>query len=301
MRTTRDRRRTGPRRAAPAVLCAVLPALLLSACDDGGEPKATAQKPRQAAPKPAPRPAWNTRPASIASLGDSITRGFDACSVLSDCPEVSWATGSEVDSLARRLLPSPATGSWNLARTGARMADLPDQMRTAVANRPQLVTILLGANDACRKNVADMTPVDTFRADFETSMKELRQALPKTQVYVAAVPNLMRLWSEGRKDPVGKQVWKLGVCPSMLGDADAVDTAAVERRALVDKRVGEYNAVLKDVCARDELCRYDGAVNDYAFTGRELSQWDWFHPSKLGQKELADMAYRTITSERPNA
>ncbi|MEX2981708.1 SGNH/GDSL hydrolase family protein [Streptomyces sp. C36] len=278
-------------RAAVALLAA---ALLVTGCDDGdAESKAAVAKPSPT------RPAWNPRPTSIASLGDSITRGFDACSVFEDCPEVSWATGTAVDSLARRLLTSPQTSSWNHARTGARMADLPGQMRAAVAHKPQLVTVLLGANDACRANVADMTPVDSFRADFESSLKQLRTALPTSQVYVAGIPDLQRLWSEGRKNMLGRQVWKLGsICPSMLRDAELMDEEAQGRRAQVVKRVGEYNAVLKDVCSRDVLCRYDGAVNSYDFTGQQLSKWDWFHPSKQGQGELAGLAYRTITAVR---
>ncbi|MEU5052713.1 SGNH/GDSL hydrolase family protein [Streptomyces sp. NPDC021096] len=290
MATTRRRRRPAGIRTAAAVLGAVL---LATGCDDG----ATGTKAAEPSPT---RPAWNPRPASMASLGDSITRGFDACSVLEDCPEVSWATGTEVDSLARRLLLSPQTSSWNYAKTGARMADLPGQMRSAVAHKPQLVTVLLGANDACRADVAQMTPVDRFRTDFEASLGTLRSTLPKSQVYVAGIPDLKRLWSEGRKSMLGKQIWKMAsICPSMLRDADAADEAAEERRAQVDKRVGEYNAVLKDICGRDTLCRYDGAVNGYTFTGQELSKWDWFHPSKKGQVELAGMAYRTITATKP--
>ncbi len=294
MRANRGRKRSAVVRAATAVLAV---ALLATGCGDDTETKAAPAKPSPT------RPAWNTHPASIASLGDSITRGFDACSVLEDCPEVSWATGTEVDSLARRLLPSPQTNSWNYARTGARMADLPGQMRAAAAHRPELVTVLLGANDACRRNVADMTPVEDFRADFEKSLRELRTSVPKAQVYVAGVPDLMRLWSQGRKSLIGKQIWQLGnVCPSMLHDADATDEAAVARRAQVHHRVGEYNAVLRDVCSKDALCRYDGAVNGYDFTGQELSKWDWFHPSKKGQGELAGMAYRTVTAvDRPAA
>ncbi|MEU1307697.1 SGNH/GDSL hydrolase family protein [Streptomyces cinnamoneus] len=293
MGRTRGPRRSAGIRAAAVALGTIL---LATGCEGDAENKTA-----PAAPSPT-RPAWKTRPESLVSLGDSITRGFDACSVLEDCPEVSWATGTEVDSLARRLLLSPQTSSWNYAKTGARMADLPGQMRAAVAHKPQLVTVLLGANDACRADVAQMTPVDSFRADLQSALGTLRSSLPTSQVYVAGIPDLKRLWSEGRKNVLGKQIWKMAsICPSMLRDADAVDEAAEERRAQVDKRVGEYNAVLKDVCAKDALCRYDGAVNDYNFTGQELSKWDWFHPSKKGQGELAGLAYRTITTEKPSA
>ncbi|MFF4155844.1 SGNH/GDSL hydrolase family protein [Streptomyces sp. NPDC001678] len=294
----RGKRRGAAGKAAVAVVCV---ALLASGCESAGGTGAEKAAAAPAKPKPA-RPAWNTHPESIASLGDSITRGFDACSVLKDCPEASWATGTSVDSLARRLLASPGTSSWNHARTGARMADLPEQTRAAVVNKPQLVTVLMGANDACRKNVDDMTTVDDFRADFEKSLRELRTALPKSQVYVAGVPDLRRLWAEGRKSLIGPEIWKLGsVCPSMLADSGSDDAAAEARRVRVEQRVLEYNTVLKSVCARDELCRFDGSVHGYGFSGQALSKWDWFHPSKQGQGELAALAYRTITSAEPPA
>lgn len=250
-----------------------------------------------------PAPAWDVSPRSVAAVGDSITRGFDACTVLSDCPEVSWATGSstEVDSLAVRLLgrTRAAERSWNYAVTGARMADLPGQVAQAVAKRPQLVTVMVGANDACRASTSAMTSVADFRAGFEDALAALRKALPRTQVYVASVPNLKRLWSQGRTSALGKQVWKLGICPSMLGDADALDSAATLRRDTVQKRVEEYNTVLREVCGKDRRCRFDGgAVYAYRFGTAQLSHWDWFHPSVNGQARLAEIAYRTVTAKK---
>ncbi|MEU3963460.1 SGNH/GDSL hydrolase family protein [Streptomyces buecherae] len=287
--STRLRRST----AATALLACA--ALLAGCTSDSGE--AGAKSARSGANRPAakPTPTWDPRPSSIASVGDSISRGFDACSVLSDCPEASWATGMDVDSLARQLLPNPQRRTWNYARTGAVMADLPAQVRAATAKRPELVTVLIGANDACQDTVAQMTPVADFRADFAASLGALRRALPKTQVYVASVPDLKRLWSEGRKDAVRRQVWKLGICPSMLRDAQSTHERANDRRDQVHQRVRDYNEVLREECAKDVLCRYDKAVHDYRFTSDELSKWDWFHPSKEGQQKLAALAYNEIT------
>ncbi|MFB9461695.1 SGNH/GDSL hydrolase family protein [Streptomyces cinereospinus] len=295
-------RKTGQRvRTAVAVLTAAV--LGLAGCDAvGGDAPDEAGLGRQRA-EAAPAVVWDRSPASVAAVGDSITRGFDACGVLTDCPEVSWATGSspEVDSVAVRLLGTrAATRSWNHAVSGTAMADLPAQMERAVAHAPELVTVMTGANDACRSSTAAMTPVEDFRADFEEALRTLRKALPKTQVYVASIPNLLRLWSEGRTNPLGRQVWKLGICPSMLGDADALDAAAEQRRATVQQRVRDYNAVLAEVCGADERCRYDGgAVFAYRFGTAQLSPWDWFHPSKNGQARLAEIAYRRITAEKP--
>ncbi len=99
-------------------------------------------------------------------------------------------------------------------------------------------------------------------------------------MYVASIPDLKRLWSQGRTNPLGKQVWKLGICPSMLGDADSLDSAATLRRNTVRDRVEDYNEVLHEVCAKDRLlCRTDGgAVHEYRFGTGQLSRWDWFHP-----------------------
>ncbi|MER6568490.1 SGNH/GDSL hydrolase family protein [Streptomyces sp. NPDC001093] len=296
-------RKPGSRtRAAHALVAAAVLGVAGCGAGGGGSPSAQGTKARAARPAPV----WNRSPDSIAAVGDSITRGFDACTVLSDCPEVSWATGSDtqVDSLAVRLLGASgaAERSWNYAVTGARMADLPEQMAQAAAHDPQLVTVMVGANDACRSSARAMTSVAVFRADFEEALRTLRAASPRTQVYVSSVPNLKRLWSEGRGNPLGKEVWKLGICPSMLSDADDLTNAAMLRRDRVQQRVVEYNKVLKEVCARDSRCRFDNnAVYDYRFGTDQLSHWDWFHPSRDGQARLASIAYRTITAANPVA
>lgn len=293
-----------PRHRSRTVIAALAAAAVvgLAGCDASGGDKAAPHTTARVSRKPL----WNSSPRSVAAVGDSITRGFDACTVLSDCPEVSWATGSDttVDSLAVRLLgpAGAATRSWNYAVTGARMSDLPGQMAQAARRRPELVTVMAGANDACRSSLSAMTSVDDFRTQFQEAMVGLRKASPTTQVYVSSVPNLKRLWSQGRSSALGKEVWKLGICPSMLGDADAVDSAATQRRDDVQARVEAYNRVLKEVCAKDRRCRFDGnAVFDFRFGTDQLSHWDWFHPSRNGQARLAEIAYRAVTAKEPVA
>lgn len=302
-RSVRHRSRTA---LAALTALSFLGTAALTGCDSGsgGTTKGSSATARK--PSPAAGPVWDRSPKSIAAVGDSITRGFDACSVLADCPEVSWSTGTDstVRSLAVRLLGSSgaAARSWNHAETGARIAQLPEQMALAAKEDPDLVTVMIGANDACRDSVRTMTPVADFRASFQASMRQLRAEAPKAQVYVSSVPDLMRLWSTGRGNQLGKQIWKLGICKSMLSDADDMSASAVARRAAVRERVVTYNEVLREVCAKDARCRYDGgAVFDYRFTGKQLSQWDWFHPGRNGQARLAEIAYRNVTAARPPA
>ncbi|MFH0518900.1 SGNH/GDSL hydrolase family protein [Streptomyces sp. M41] len=291
------------RHVSHAVFAAVTAAVVgVAGCDAVGGDEPAPSDTRAQSGRSKPTPVWDRSPDSIAAVGDSITTGFDACAVLSDCPEASWATGTSprVGSLAVRLLgkAKAAEQSWNYAVTGARMADVAGQLDRAVARKPQLVTVMAGANDACRATTDAMTPVADFRTQFEDAMGTLRDALPKAQVFVASVPNLMRLWEQGRTNPLSKQVWGFGICPSMLSDPDSVTTAAEQRRETVQGRVEAYNKVLKEVCAKDRRCRFDdGAVHDFRFGAEQLSQWDWFHPSVNGQARLAEIAYRTVTHQ----
>ncbi|MER6776315.1 MULTISPECIES: SGNH/GDSL hydrolase family protein [unclassified Streptomyces] len=300
MRTTATRRRARTTRRlslAGAGTAAALLAGSLTGCQSGGS-DTEGERGAQAGPR------WNTAPASIAAVGDSITRGFDACSVLADCPEVSWATGNDpaVHSLAARLLGEaqvPAR-SWNYAVTGSRMADLAGQLASAAEHRPDLVTVMVGSNDACRPTASSMTPVAEFRAGFEKALTGLRAASPTSQVYVSSVPDLQRLWEQGKDAPMVRQIWKLGICQSMLADPLSAAAGATARREQVRARVVEYNEVLREVCAKDRLCRYDGgAVFQYPFAADQLSHWDWFHPGKDGQARLAELAHRQVTAAEP--
>ncbi|GHD71816.1 SGNH/GDSL hydrolase family protein [Streptomyces goshikiensis] len=296
MRTTTPYRRAR-RSLVGAVAAAAVLAGTVTGCSSG-ESSSGGERGAQAAPR------WNTAPTSIAAVGDSITRGFDACSVLADCPEVSWATGDdpEVDSLATRLLGAAEapSHSWNYAVTGSRMADLPAQLASAAEHKPDLVTVMVGSNDACRPLASSMTPVADFRAGFEQALAGLRAASPRSQVYVSSVPDLQRLWEQGKDSPMVRQIWKLGICQSMLADPLSAIAGSAARREQVRARVVEYNEVLREVCAKDELCRYDGgAVFQYPFAADQLSRWDWFHPGKDGQARLAELAHRQVTSVRP--
>ncbi|MGW6689156.1 SGNH/GDSL hydrolase family protein [Streptomyces sp. NPDC054961] len=299
MRTTAPRRRarrTHPGAGAVAALLIAVAGSLAGCSADGAKPEG--ERGAQAGPR------WNTAPASVAAVGDSITRGFDACSVLADCPEASWATGDDprVHSLAARLLgeaEAPAR-SWNYAVTGSRMADLRGQLASAAAHKPDLVTVMVGSNDACRPTASSMTPTADFRAGFEKALADLRAASPTSQVYVSSVPDLQRLWQQGKDDPMVRQIWKLGICQSMLADPVSAASGATARREQVRARVVEYNEVLREVCGKDPLCRYDGgAVFQYPFSAEQLSHWDWFHPGKDGQARLAELAHRQVTSAEP--
>ena len=141
-------------------------------------------------------------PTSMASLGDSITRGFNACGFYVDCPSRSFATGgfAPVDSQATRIQARAAAiagHAFNDAKSGGKIADMPGQAATAVSQHVQYVTMLIGGNDACTPSESTMTSVVAFRASLDATLRTLKSGLPGARVELVSIPDVKRLWAAG--------------------------------------------------------------------------------------------------------
>jgi lysophospholipase L1-like esterase len=231
-------------------------------------------------------------PSSMAATGDSITRAFNTGPIpYLDAPANSWSTGSNasVNSHYRRLLPlNPAIRAYNVAVSGADMADLEDQARLAVSLNVQYVTVLMGANDVCASSEGAMTPVDTFAAQFEAGLATLA-GLPGASIYVLSIPDVYRLWEVYRTSLTAWLVWSSArICQSLLANPWSYSSGDVARRARVRQRNIDYNTKLAEVCARYPTCRFDGnAIFNTPFTRSDVTTRDYFHPSLAGQTKLA--------------
>jgi lysophospholipase L1-like esterase len=237
-------------------------------------------------------------PNSIDATGDSITRAFNAGLIpFTDAPRNSWSTGGLRSwSHYRRILsanPRIFGRNHSDARSGARVADLERQAGLAVSQDTEYVTILIGANDACASSEAAMTPVDDFRARFEGAMARLSAGLPRSRLYVVSIPNVYRLWRLFRDDRAAVFIWRVtGFCRSLLARPTSTATADQARRRRVRARVVAYNEQLQAVCALYIHCRFDGnAVFNFPFGVEHVSKRDYFHPSRAGQRKLADVTW----------
>ena len=238
-------------------------------------------------------------PSSMAALGDSITRGFDACGLFSDCPSASFATGTtaSVRSHYSRILAVNTAMSGhanNDAKTGAKASDLNRQAQTAVGQSAQYVTILIGANDACTSTEAGMTAVATFRSQIDAAMATLKAGLPSARILVISIPDLKRLWDIGKGSSSARTLWALGgTCKSMLANPTSTAAADAARRDRVRQRVIDFNTQLAQACAAyGGNCAYDNnAVFNYPFVLSQISTWDYFHPNLTGQSVLASVTY----------
>jgi lysophospholipase L1-like esterase len=237
-------------------------------------------------------------PSSMAALGDSLTSAFGSCLTLAACARNSWSTGggTQVNSHYLRIRAgNPAIGrkNRNFAVPGARAADLAGQASAAVRAKVEYVTVLIGANDACRRRVADMTPVATFRKQVDAALARLKKGLPRARVLVASIPDLYRLWQVGHTNRDAVRAWSLGVCPSLLANPTSTAEADADRRRAVRDRVAGYNRALAAACrAYGRQCRTDGgAVHRVRFDLSLVNRLDYFHPNVAGQNKLASVTY----------
>ncbi|MDM4718349.1 GDSL-type esterase/lipase family protein [Micromonospora sp. WMMA1363] len=274
-----------PRRWVATAAC--LLALVALACESGDD----------ATPRPTRSAAAGA--GGIAALGDSITTGFGSCLVLTSCQRNSWSTGNSlrVDSHYRRLLDQDSAvrgRAYNHARPGARAEALAGQAERAVRDKPERVTVLIGANDACRGGVEAMTPVKQFRTDVDRGLRVLRTKRPKARVLVVSIPDLYRLWEVGHTNERAVRAWRRGVCPALLANPTSTDPLDQARRDTVRKRIDAYNGQLAAACrAYGSRCRYDGgAAHRVRFTLDLVNPLDSFHPNAAGQDKLAEVTWR---------
>jgi hypothetical protein len=243
------------------------------------------------------QPAWAAPPlpASMAAIGDSITRAYDVCCSYGDHPGQSWSTGyTSYDGIAShyeriRQLNSAITGrGYNDAVTGAKMSAAPGQATQAVGQSARYVTILLGANDLCTSSPSTMTSPEDFGAYFSQAMATLLAPGQDRYVFVSSIPNIYQLWQVLHGNSLARWAWaNFHICQSMLG---ATRTEA-ERQLVVD-RERAFNRILADVCAQYPRCRWDGgAVYNYQFSASQVSSLDFFHPSLSGQAALARVTW----------
>jgi lysophospholipase L1-like esterase len=237
-------------------------------------------------------------PSSMASLGDSITRGFDACGFFVDCPSRSWSTGDNgsVNShylRIRAVNPAISGHNFNDGETGANAADLAGQAQAAVSQGVDYVTVLMGANDACKDSESQMTAVGTFRGQVDAALDRITAGLPNARVLVLSIPDIKRLWAVGKGDVRALAIWGIGgICQSMLANPTSTSAANEDRRNRVRQRVIDFNGQLAASCAAHPHCRYDGgAVFGFQFVFGQLSGWDYFHPNPSGQAALAATSY----------
>lgn len=236
-------------------------------------------------------------PRSIAAAGDSFNTGFAARPNTGDNPDLSWSTGDDplVKSIYDRLLAlSPGIRGHRLlvAVDGSDISDLPKQFDRAAAYHAQLITIQSGGNDVCdARDESAITSATEFRASVEQAFAIARQRLPDARIFVTSLTDEAR-WNDQSATIPGNAA-KLSdgtLCDPILRANGAPSSL---RRSQIQAAEQRYNTILRDVCAGDPHCRYDGgAFFRLEYTKADIAPTNAFHPSLTGLTRMAATAWR---------
>lgn len=235
-------------------------------------------------------------PNSMASTGDSITRAFDIdwWHVFQDDPQESWSTGYDCASVKSQYCRVLAANSlvknheYNDAKTGAKMADLDGQVKTAAGQKVQYLTVEMGANDVCTSSISTMTPTATLQLQAQQALADFFSADGSAHVAMYSIPDIYHLYLDGANNFWAKSAWKnYGICQSMLSRSN---TEA--QRLQVVAREQADNIALQTVCSHFPNCKWDGfAAYNFKFPVSDISTVDYFHPNFAGQNDAAKVTW----------
>ncbi|SDR82389.1 Lysophospholipase L1 [Paraoerskovia marina] len=242
-------------------------------------------------------------PDVVVSLGDSISRGFGADGSLRLRSTYSWATGTSasVNPLAERLRPDGGdVYALTFAELGATAGDLHDQAALARWVRPDVATVMIGANDVCgASGVDDLPDPAAYAADVQDAIDVVRSTAPDVDVLLVSVPDLERLRDVGKGDWRTRVRWAAwDHCSIVLGDPRSSSAATQDRLAAVGESIDGLNAELEAIAAADPQVWSDrGAVHATSFSLGNLSTLDGFHPSVSGQALIAQTVYDAAAAQ----
>jgi len=255
-------------------------------------------------------------PKRLSSTGDSMTEAIDA-----ELPGAnhwaSWSNGyhgfwqwlfclTDVNSHNQRITKNfGCRGRRNYmeAVSGADMFDFPWQAQQAVDHKAQYVTVLMGHNDVCQHDFADIPTDEEYEENFREGMKTLKTGLPEgATVYVVGIVDIYRLWDIAQhKKALGivdcEVLWAFTLfdlfpCGTMLNPLNS----EAERRFTQGRNI-QFNKILEAVTAEyeatdpDHYYLFTPAVFEYPFVESHVSDIDCFHPSASGQKRLSQITW----------
>lgn len=230
----------------------------------------------------------------IGALGDSISVGFNA-DVNGLNEHHSWSTrdlelvdgGSHLTRI-RRIYPDLKVKAVNVAAVGAKSADLSGQVdRLLQVNVPDYVTLMIGANDLTSwLSDFDELKFSAFIADVRTSIDRLIAANPRMMILLVGIPDQSRVLALFAKQRFGAQFGSL--LETWVQRPDLQRLVAVYKERWV--KANEALAALKQNYSQN--VRYSASVAATIFSDEHLSRLDFYHPSILGQRLLAEVTWR---------
>lgn len=251
-------------------------------------------------------------PVRLFSIGDSFTRAANA-NLPGDNLNNSWVNGydgfweslldlPDINSHHQRitrLIGKKGRRNWTAARNGDSVKDMADQATAVASLEINYATVMLGANDVCRDNPAELITDAEFEAHVRNGMTTLLNGLPDgATVLVVAIPNVKGVYDLGlSKTALGitscERMWKLtGFCGAMLSE----NSTDLDRQYLQSRNIG-YNDVLQRVTGEmaasypGKFVRFSPATYQLPSAQEQISDLDCFHAGWRGQRAASELTW----------
>ncbi len=244
---------------------------------------------------------------TLAALGDSISAGMASCaSPYYYCPGNSWSTGDLPTSLRRELETSSGREVHGL------LVSVPSLSMSAVPAEAFVVflasffglniermTLLIGHNDpgVCGAPVEGQTAA--FEKSYATALRILAHVARnrRAKLFVSGIVDATTLPRYAAVIPAGasqtcRELWDAtGRCKVLLSHLDDPSVAA-----RITAQITEYDDSLSRLAAGKEWVLYTPTLTNSSREGfpdpvADLSPFDCFHPSAIGQAHLGRIAW----------
>jgi lysophospholipase L1-like esterase len=253
-------------------------------------------------------------PLRLYSIGDSITRAFDAWAP-GDNLAVSWVNGFH--GFFEELIGMPDINSHNqrisavygdsgrsnviAAQNGARWDDALAQAQGVVAEAPTYVTIMLGGNDVCRDSIADLPSDAEIQGHVSATLSFLDANLPAgATVMVVGIPDIKRLYDVAleEKGLLGidcEAIWSTTVLGFPCGSMLSADNTEADRLFVQSRNFAYNDIILLEVSFRNAASNrvyfHFLDAETVPFTGNHISSIDCFHPSASGEALISELVW----------
>lgn len=233
----------------------------------------------------------------MASIGDSITTGFNAKNPL-DNKSLNWSTGystsGKVNShywRVKNIYPGEVY-QVNQAKAGAQSDAIQAQLESVISGLKgrelDYLTMMIGANDACAWPADHEERLNEFGTRVRATLERALAVNPDMKITLVPVPNMLRLYEVGKATFGCSARWKLmNICKNLLLNDDEYE------RAAFGERVVDLNRVLADIAADyPQSVHFAQEVATFEFNKEDISGYDCFHPSQQGQNQIAAKAWQ---------
>ena len=261
-------------------------------------------------------------PNRLASTGDSITEAINAEEFnpfVIETPNhwASFVNGyhgfwedlfgrTDVNSHNQRITDQfGSAGRKNFLNgvSGANSRDLAEQAASTVAQQATYTTLFMGHNDVCDADFADIPTDAEFEANVRAALDQYVVGLPDgATVYMIGLVDIYKLWQLGDDlDSLGfipcETIWvtslfELFPCGTMLSPSNT----EADRQFTRSRNIA-FNQILESLAAEYQAndphhhYHFSNTPFEADFTPQQVNDFDCFHPSARGQRDLAQITW----------